>query len=72
MVKTLRQIIGEQPPGNWVAISLTQKCVVGLAPTAKEARLRANAHGKVEVILLRVPDSHAVALKLPSEAEGAA
>jgi hypothetical protein len=72
MVKTLRQIIGEQPPGSWVAISLTQKCVVGMAPTAKEARLRANGHSEVNVILLRVPDIHAVALKLHSEADDAA
>jgi len=72
MVKTLRQIISEQPPGSWVAISLVKQCVVGLAPTAKEARLSANAHGEVKVILLRVPDSHAVAAKLHLEADDAA
>jgi hypothetical protein len=72
MVKTLRQIISEQPPGSWVAISLAKQCVVGLAPTAKEARLRANAHGEVKVILLRVPNSHAVALESHSEADDAA
>ena len=54
--KTLRQIIGEQTPGSWIAISLAQKCVVGLGISPDEARLIAKAEGEAEVILVRVPD----------------
>jgi hypothetical protein len=54
--KTLRQIIGEQAPGSWIAVSLEQRCVVGLGMSSEEAKLVANAAGEAEVILLRIPD----------------
>jgi hypothetical protein len=54
--KTLRQIIREQTPGSWVAISLEQKCVVGLGVSPDEAKLIAKAEGEAQVILLRVPE----------------
>ena len=65
-LKTLRQIISEQPPGSWAAVSLDQKSVVGLGLTAEEAKLVAKAHGELEVILLRVPQKMSAALNLGS------
>jgi hypothetical protein len=53
--KPLRQIISEQTPGSWIAISLDRKSVVGLGISADEAKLIAKAEGEAEVILLKVP-----------------
>lgn len=58
-LKILRQIIGEQSPGNWIAISLNRKFVVGWGPSEQEAKMIAKAKGEAEVILLNIPDRSA-------------
>lgn len=54
--KTLRQIIAEQVPGSWIAISLDHKTVVGLGMSSEEAKLIANAAGEAEDSMLRILD----------------
>jgi hypothetical protein len=56
--KPLRQIISEQTPGSWIAISLERKSVVGFGMSADEAKLIAKAEGEAEVILLRIPNKN--------------
>lgn len=53
--RTLGEIICDQPPNSWVALSLDQKSVVGVGQTPDDAKMGAMAHGELEVILLRVP-----------------
>jgi hypothetical protein len=59
---TLREIMIEQPPGSWVAVSLDQKSVVGVGPTPDQAKLVGMAHGELDLILLRVPNRNVAAL----------
>jgi hypothetical protein len=68
--KTLRQIIGEQTAGSWVAISLHHKCVA-LGISVEEAKLIANAKGEAEVIRLKIPE-RSVTVTNRSEADHAA
>jgi hypothetical protein len=58
--KTLRQIIIEQLPGSWIAISRNQKWVVGSGLSSEDARLAAKANGYPEVILLRIPQRDSI------------
>jgi hypothetical protein len=62
-LKSLRQIIGEQTPGSWIAISLDRKSVVALGISPEEAKLIAKAEGEAGVNLLRIPNRNIAALR---------